>query len=167
MRIGASSSIASAGRFMQFVASVSITSTPSAPALAPLPPAINSPTTKREPSRRLPPNASTSNSPAEAAGAFPGRTGASAPTITPAMRLIVEVRALTGAGSSGLTRLPGGRRSEIGRKQPPLVGICRVGQCPHRPARGRQRPRGHAVERAAHLRARAGEVDLDRAVAAR
>ena len=44
-RIGASISIASAGRFMQFVASVSITSTPSRPALAPLPPAISSPTT--------------------------------------------------------------------------------------------------------------------------
>src|SRR3954469_2859706 len=108
---------------MQFVAPVSITSTPSASAPAPLPPAINSPTTYRPPLRPYPPKASTSNSPAEAAGALSDMTCASAPTMTPAMRLIVEVRALTGAGSSGLTRLPGGRCSEIGRKQPPLVGI--------------------------------------------
>ena len=43
--------------------------------------------------------------------------------IVPAMRLMVEVRELTGAGSRGLTRLPSGRRSSIGRKQPPLIGI--------------------------------------------
>jgi len=39
------------------------------------------------------------------------------------MRLIVEVRALTGAGSSGLTMVPLGRRSFTGRKHPPLVGM--------------------------------------------
>src|ERR1700721_4197622 len=41
----------------------------------------------------------------------------------PAMRLIVEVRALTGAGACGLTIVPGGKLRLIGRKQPPLVGI--------------------------------------------
>src|SRR4029077_8405273 len=47
----------------------------------------------------------------------------SAPTMQPAMRLIVEVRALTGAGAAGLTIVPGGRFRLIGRKHPPLVGI--------------------------------------------
>ena len=42
----------------------------------------------------------------------------------PVMRLMVDVRALTGAGSTGLTRLPSGRCNEIGRKQPALVGIA-------------------------------------------
>ena len=41
----------------------------------------------------------------------------------PVMRLMVEVRALTAAGSCGLTIVPLGRRSVIGRKQPPLVGM--------------------------------------------
>ena len=36
---------------------------------------------------------------------------------------IVAVRALTGAGSRGLTRLPSGRVRVMGRKQPPLPGI--------------------------------------------
>ena len=63
------------------------------------------------------------NSPADAAGTFSGMTCASAPTIEPAIRLIVEVRALTDAGSSGLTKVPFGRRSLTGRKQPPFVGI--------------------------------------------
>ena len=44
--------------------------------------------------------------------------------IEPVIRLIVEVRAFTGAGSRGLTRLPSGRCNEIGRKQPALVGIA-------------------------------------------
>src|SRR3984957_20535208 len=41
----------------------------------------------------------------------------------PAMRLIVEGRALTGAGASGLTMVPCGSLSRIGREEPPLVGI--------------------------------------------
>ena len=48
---------------------------------------------------------------------------ASADSMAPQMRLIVAVRALTGAGERGLTRLPAGSSSEIGRKQPPLLGI--------------------------------------------
>ena len=36
----------------------------------------------------------------------------------PVMRLMVAVRALTGAGSAGLTMLPLGSSSVIGRKQP-------------------------------------------------
>ena len=39
------------------------------------------------------------------------------------IRLIVEVREQTGAGSTGLTMLPLGRMTSIGRKQPPLEGI--------------------------------------------
>ncbi len=41
----------------------------------------------------------------------------------PAMRLMVAVRALTGAGSAGLTSDPSGRCRLTGRKQPPLVGM--------------------------------------------
>src|SRR5258706_409532 len=48
---------------------------------------------------------------------------ARAPSLPPAMRLIVDVRALTGAGASGLTIVPGGSFRLIGRKQPPLVGM--------------------------------------------
>ena len=65
----------------------------------------------------------TSSSPADAAGTRSGRIWASAPIMQPVMRLMVEVRALTAAGSCGLTIVPLGRRSLIGRKQPPLVGM--------------------------------------------
>lgn len=40
-----------------------------------------------------------------------------------AMRLMVAVRELTGADSSGLTNVPSGSRRVTGRKQPPLVGM--------------------------------------------
>src|SRR6185437_15855217 len=73
---------------------------------------------------RLPPNATIAISPAEGAGTRSGSASAKAAMMHPAMRLIVEVRALTGAGSSGLTRLPFGRCMEIERKQPALVGIA-------------------------------------------
>ena len=42
--------------------------------------------------------------------------------IVPAIRLMVEVRELTGAGSRGLTRVPSGSTSSMGRKHPPLMG---------------------------------------------
>ena len=42
----------------------------------------------------------------------------------PVMRLMVAVRELTGAGASGLTMLPFGSSSVIGRKQPAFVGIA-------------------------------------------
>ena len=44
--------------------------------------------------------------------------------IDPAMRLMVEVREFTGAGSRGFTMLPSGRRSAMGLKHPPLMGIA-------------------------------------------
>ena len=53
-----------------------------------------------------------------------GRTAARAEMIEPVIRLIVEVRAFTGAGSRGLTRLPSGKCNEIGRKHPAFVGIA-------------------------------------------
>src|SRR4029450_13381091 len=65
----------------------------------------------------------TKSSPADAAGTRSGRIWASAPIMQPVMRLMVEVRALTAAGSCGLTIVPLGRRNVIGRKQPPLVGM--------------------------------------------
>src|SRR5918993_275530 len=123
IRIGASSSIASAGRFMQFVASVSIASTPSKPRPAPLPPPRSSPVTKAAPSRRRPPKAITRSSPAEGTGTRSGSTVASAESMQPVIRLIVAERAFTGAGERGLTRLPSGKVRLIGRKQPPLFGI--------------------------------------------
>src|SRR5207344_380102 len=115
---------ASAGRFMQLVASVSITPTPSLFAPAPLPLAIKSPVTKFPPEGCRPPNATINISPAEGAGTRSGKTSAKAEMIDPVIRLIVEVRALTGAGSRGLTRLPSGKCNEIGRKHPALVGIA-------------------------------------------
>ena len=122
MRIGASISSASTGRFMQLVASVSITSTPSRAAEAPLPPAISSPTTKRRP-RCEPPKARVRSSPAASAGTRSGSASLKAPRMQPVMRLIVAVREPTGAGSHGFTSVPSGRWSDTGRKQPALVGI--------------------------------------------
>ena len=80
--------------------------------------------TKLPPAGCCPPNATISISPAEGAGTRSGNTSANAEMIEPAMRLMVEVRAFTGAGSRGLTRLPSGKCNEIGRKQPALVGIA-------------------------------------------
>src|SRR6185437_4186116 len=110
--------------FMQLVASVSITSTPSDVPDAPEPLAIRSPVTKFPPPGSRPPNATSAISPAEGAGTRSGITSARAEMIDPVIRLIVEVRAFTGAGSVGLTRLPSGRCSDIGRKHPALVGIA-------------------------------------------
>src|SRR5690242_18474840 len=108
---------------MQLETSVSMTSTPSELMPAPLPPAINSPITKGRPVSRKPPNITASISPDESAGTFAGMTGRNAPRMHPAMRLIVAVRAFTAAGDFGLTIDPSGRFSEIGRKQPALVGM--------------------------------------------
>src|SRR4029077_15980885 len=65
----------------------------------------------------------TRSAPAEAAGTLLGSTGAKAPIIQVVIRLMVEVRAFTGAGSSGLTIEPLGKRNATGRKHPPLVGM--------------------------------------------
>src|SRR5215468_1360248 len=65
----------------------------------------------------------TRSSPAEAAGTFVGSTGAKAPIMQVVIRLMVEVRAFTGAGSSGLTIDPLGSRRVSGRKHPPFVGM--------------------------------------------
>ncbi len=66
---------------------------------------------------------STSSSLALSAGTLSGSAFLSAPTITLAIRFSVAVREFTGAGSTGLTRLPSGRLRVTGRKQPPLVGM--------------------------------------------
>ena len=52
----------------------------------------------------------------------PGRAPTSAPRIVSAIRLIVAVRQLTGAGGRGFTIVPSGRIASTARKQPPLFG---------------------------------------------
>ena len=83
------------------------------------------------------------------------------------MRLMVAVRELTGAGSLGLTIEPSGSFSVIGRKQPPLVVM--LGSVMARRAKqlAARLPGGHDVERPAHLRRGAGEIDSHGAVADR
>ena len=60
---------------------------------------------------------------AASAGARSGKNCPNALVIQPATLFIVEVRAFTGAGSSGLTILLGGSINFMGLKHPPLVGI--------------------------------------------
>src|SRR5436305_14990638 len=66
----------------------------------------------------------TRSSPEFGAGTRSGATSASAISMVLVMRLIVAVRAFTGAGSRGLTIKPAGSVSVIGRKQPPLLGMA-------------------------------------------
>ncbi len=153
--------MASAGRFMQFVASVSMTSTPSRPALGTAAAGDQLADDVAAAAWIASPKAMTRSSPADAAGTRSGRIWASAPIMQPVMRLMVEVRALTAAGSCGLTIVPLGRRNLMGRKQPPLVGMVGSVRRPHGVARRRQRAGRHAIERPLHLRARAFEVELD------
>ncbi len=114
----------STGMFMQLETSVSMTSMPSLPGRAPMPPAASSLATKGRPvSGSRPPNAITSRVPELAAGILPGRAPTSAPRMVSAMRLMVAVRQLTGAGGRGLTMVPSGSTASTARKQPPLLGI--------------------------------------------
>ena len=78
-----------------------MTSTPSRPRLAPLPEAMSSRTTYRDPSSRAPPNANTWSTAAASAGAPSGRAWRRAPMIVPAMRLLVgDYAQLAGDGAS-------------------------------------------------------------------
>jgi hypothetical protein len=52
-----------------------------------------------------------------------------------AIRLIVAVRQLTGAGGRGFTRLPSGSTVSRARKQPPLLGIRDSGSVTERSAK--------------------------------
>jgi hypothetical protein len=124
MRSGKFISTDSTGMFMQFETSVSMTSMPSLSGRAPMPPAASSLATNgRSVSGSRPPNAITSSVPEFAAGILPGSAPTSAPRIVSAMRLIVAVRQLTGAGGRGLTMVPSGSTASTARKQPPLFGI--------------------------------------------
>src|SRR5262245_35371973 len=109
---------------MQFETSVSMTSIPSLSGRAPIPPAASSLATNGRPdSGSWPPNAITSRVPELAAGILPGRAPTSAPRIVSAMRLMVAVRQLTGAGGLGFTIVPSGSTASTARKQPPLFGM--------------------------------------------
>ena len=122
-RSGKFISSASTGMFMQFVTSVSTMWIPSFAGRAPIPPAASSLATNGRPvSGSVPPNAMTSRVPELAAGMRCGSARTSAPRMVSAMRLMVAVRQLTGAGGLGLTRLPGGSTTSTARKQPPLFG---------------------------------------------
>ncbi len=108
---------------MLFDPSVCRQSTPSLALPAPVPPHTSSDTMNGVPSARLPPNASITDKPADAAGTRSGAASANALTSAPQIRLMVAVRALTAAGARGLTSEPSGRCSVTGRKQPALVGM--------------------------------------------
>ena len=120
--------------------------------------------TKGAPSRRRPPKAITRSSPAEGAGTRSGSTVASAESMQPVIRLIVAERAFTGAGERGLTRLPSGKVRRDRTEAAAIVRDRRVGDRPHGEAGSGEAARRHAVDGAARLRARAGEVEMDVAV---
>ena len=72
----------------------------------------------------------------------------------PVIRLIVAVRAFTGAGGRGLTRLPSGSRQADRPKAAAIARDRRVGRRRASAIAGRgEAARGHAVDRPAHLRA--------------
>src|SRR5262249_54139299 len=70
-----------------------------------------------------PPKAITRSVPELAAGMRPGRARTRAPRMVSAMRLMVAVRQLTGAGGRGVTIVPSGSTASAAPKQPPLLGI--------------------------------------------
>ena len=153
-RIGASSSSASAGRFMQFVASVSMTSTPSLSALAP---GAAGDQLARDVARAVGPRAAEGQHqqlPA-AVGRHPVGHGLRE------RRQDGAADALDGGGArvdrSRLLRIDDGALGQVQRDRPEAAAVGgngRVGDGAHDIAGGRQAARRHDIEGPAHLRAR-------------
>ena len=151
---------------MQFETSVSMMSMPSLSGRAPMPPAASSLATNGRPvSGSRPPNAITSSVPEFAAGIFPGSAPTSAPRIVSAMRLMVAVRQLTGAGAIGLTIVPSGQHRVHRAEAAAVVRNRGVGDRAHGVVHRRHRRGRHGVERPAHLRVAAREVEGHRRAA--
>ena len=101
-----------------------------------------------------------------AATARSGAACASACRIASVTAATVTSRPPQAAGGSGFTNVPGGRCTWSGRKHPSFIGIVGSTKQRHRVHDARQRLRDRRVDRAARLRRRPAEIDVDRAVPA-